>query len=282
MSETLDPPLPPATFEALRLQLMARRDSLPKRLAQVAAYAIENPDDVALSTASSLATRARVQPSTLVRFAQVFGYSGFADMQAVFRERLRDRVPSYEARLSALADSAQEKPASGLLFDGFADAAEHSIKALRSRLRPDQFSQAVDVLASAETIYLIGQRRSFAVSSYVSYLLGTLGIKHVLVSSPLRNDVEICKFANERDAALAISFTPYTLSTIDSAKIIAEHGARLVVITDSPFSPLLTHARSWFEVVETDFNGFRSLTATMTLSMTLAVAIANARRERST
>ncbi len=281
MSETDDLPSPPGSFEALRLQLMARRDTLPKRLAQVAAYAIENPDDVALSTASSLAARAHVQPSTLVRFAQVFGYSGFADLQAVFRERLRDRVPSYEARLSALADSAQEATASGLLFDGFADAAEHSIKGLRSRLRPDQFDEAVEVLAGAETIYLIGQRRSFAVSSYVSYLLGTLGIKHVLVSSPLRNDVEICKFANERDAALAISFTPYTLSTIDSAKIIAEHGARLVVITDSPFSPLLTHARSWFEVVETDFNGFRSLTATMTLSMTLAVAIANARRERS-
>jgi len=51
-----------------------------------------------------------------------------------------------------------------------------------------------------------------------------------------------------------------------------------VVITDSPFSPLVPRDGVWFEVVEADFDGFRSLSATMALAMTLTVAIADARR----
>jgi len=34
----------------------------------------------------------------------------------------------------------------------------------------------------------------------------------------------------------------------------------------------------WFEVVENDFEGFRSLAATMTLATALAVAVAERRR----
>ncbi|TAM95160.1 MAG: RpiR family transcriptional regulator, partial [Rhizobiaceae bacterium] len=59
----------PADFDQLRAMIVARRQSLPKRLAQVAAYTLENPDDVAFGTAASVALSADVQPSTLVRFA---------------------------------------------------------------------------------------------------------------------------------------------------------------------------------------------------------------------
>jgi len=52
----------------------------------------------------------------------------------------------------------------------------------------------------------------------------------------------------------------------------------LVAITDSPFSPLVFNASVWFEVVENDFEGFRSLAATMTLAAALAVAVAERRR----
>ncbi|MGN6534127.1 MAG: RpiR family transcriptional regulator, partial [Mesorhizobium sp.] len=55
----------PREFDSLRAAILARRDSLPKRIAQVAAYALDNPDDIAFGTAASIATLAGVQPSTL-------------------------------------------------------------------------------------------------------------------------------------------------------------------------------------------------------------------------
>ena len=76
---------PPRDFESLKAMLLDSRDSLPPRLIQVAAFALENPDEMALGTAASIAAQASVQPSTLIRFAKRLGYSGFSDLQDVFR-----------------------------------------------------------------------------------------------------------------------------------------------------------------------------------------------------
>ncbi len=267
----------PRSFAALRQALMDRPRKLPKRLAQVAAFTMANPDEIAFGTAASIAQRAQVQPSTLVRFAQALGYEGFSDLQSIFRERLRDRVPSYEERLRALRDHSDAAHKAGILFEGFANAAEQSIRLLRDRLRPEALDQAVSLLAPADTLYLIGQRRSFPVTAYLNYALGKLGVKNVLVGSASGNDPETLSFATASDAAIAVSFTPYASATIDFAQRIAGCGTPLVVITDSPFSPLLPPAKAWFEVVEGDFEGFRPMSATLALSMTLAVAIAERR-----
>ena len=272
----------PGTFVALREALIDRQPRLPKRLAQVAAFAMAHPDEIAFGTAASIAQRAEVQPSTLVRFAQALGYGGFSDLQSVFRERLRDRVPSYEERLRALRDHSETALKVGILFEGFATAAEQSVRVLRDRLRPEALDAAVSLLAAADTIYLIGQRRSFPVTAYLNYAFGKLGVKNVLVGSGLGNDPETLSFATPADAAIAVSFTPYASATVDFAQRIAAKGTPLVVITDSPFSPLLPPAKAWFEVIEEDFEGFRPMSATLALSMALAVGTAERRGPRTT
>ena len=89
----------PRDFEGFKTLLASRREDLPRRLQQVAAFAVDHPDEVAFGTAASIARLADVQPSTLVRFAKAIGYAGFSDLQGVFRNRLRDRWPDYEERL---------------------------------------------------------------------------------------------------------------------------------------------------------------------------------------
>ena len=93
-----------AQLDGLRDLLTVGGKKLPKRLAQVATFALANPDDIAFGTAASIAEQAHVQPSALIRFAR-HGYQGFSDLQSVFRDRLRKRVLSYEERLVALRAS---------------------------------------------------------------------------------------------------------------------------------------------------------------------------------
>lgn len=268
----------PRDFWSLRNLMVSRKDDLPKRLAQVATYAMANPDDIAFGTAASIAEKANVQPSTLVRFAKAFGYQGFSDLQDVFQDRLRDRPSSYSERLTSLRSHTGGSAKSAALFSGFCDAVERSVGSLRERVRVEQIDEAVALLAPAETIYLIGQRRSFPITSYMSYAFGKLGVKSVLVGSAQGNDPETLSFAGRKDAALAISFTPYASATVAYARQMDEQGTPLVVITDSPFSPLISKNGVWLEVVEADYEGFRSLSATMALAMTLTVAVAEARR----
>ena len=274
----LDEPVP-RDFPALRALIAARAPTLPRRLTQVASFALDNPDDIAFGTAASVAQRSGVQPSTLVRFSQALGYQGFSDLQEVFRARLRDRVPSYEERLKQLREHGGASKSS-LLLQGFADAAERSVADLRLKLAPEALDAAVEILAKAETIYLVGLRRSFPITSYMAYAMGKLGIRNLLVDGIAGLGAEQIGFISPRDAVLAISFTPYASETVNLAHAAKTRHAKVVSITDSIFSPIAPIADAWLEIVEADFEGFRSMAATMALAMTLTVAVASRRGEK--
>ncbi len=270
---------PPTSFDTLRDAILARRESFPKRLAQVARFALESPDDMALNTVAEIAAKAEVQPSTLIRFAQSLGYSGFSDLQQIFRSRLRDRWPDYAERVQSLraADTAEGGPLH--LLEGFAQTAMDSLLRLRDRADEASLTAAVDLLAGAKTVYILGQRRAFPVASYLAYAFGKLGIRFILLDNLGALLPEQAGFITEDDALIAISFTPYTPSTIETATRIGQRGVPILAITDSAFSPLAPIAKVWLEVAETDFGAFRSLAATLCLAMALAVGTAEKRAE---
>ncbi|HTV69055.1 MAG TPA: MurR/RpiR family transcriptional regulator [Rhizobiaceae bacterium] len=269
----------PRDYDSLRALVLEQRGELPKRLAQVAAYALDNPDEIAFGTAASIAASAGVQPSTLIRFAQHLGYDGFTSLQSVFRQRLRGRTLSYEERLTALRQGPHEGPESRTVLNGFVSASQKSLDAILHSMSDRLLEEAVSVLAKAETIYVLARRRSYPVASYMAYAFGKLKIRSQIIESAAGLDPEILSFATPRDAVVAVSFSPYATGTIDAARTLAEQGVPVVAITDSAFSPLAQTAKIWFEVAEADCAGFRSLSATMALAMTLTVAVAERRRD---
>lgn len=268
---------PPKDFQGLRARISGRASELPKRLTQVAAYALEHPDEIAFGTVSSIAGEAQVQPSTLVRFSQAMGYRGFSELQDVFRSRLRGRILDYDERIARLRQHALASSKPNAAFHGFCDASEKSIAALREKLDPAGLDRAVELLAGAQTIYLIGLRRSFPISSYMAYAFGKLGVRSILIDAVGGLAAEQLAFASPADAVLAISFTPYASETLALTQAAAQRRVPVVAITDSPFSPLAQTADPWLEVGEANFEGFRSMAATLTLAMTLTVAVAERR-----
>ena len=277
---SLETEAPPRDFAGLRSLLIERHQSLPKRLAQVARFAVAHPDEMAFGTAAGIAEQAAVQPSTLVRFAQTIGYQGFSDLQEIFRARLRERWPDYEERLENLSRQDPGQEGGPDLLNGFAQAGVTSLMRLRDTIDAGQLSKAAGLLAAADTVYLLGQRRAFPIAAYTAYALGKLGVKSTLVDNVGTLGQEQSAFAGPKDALVSVTFTPYTPTTIDLTKQAADRGVPLVAITDSPFSPLTELADVWFEVVEADFAAFRSLSACMCLAMALSVSIADQRRGR--
>jgi DNA-binding MurR/RpiR family transcriptional regulator len=268
----------PRDFETLRATILDRRHSLPKRIAQVAAYALDNPDDIAFGTAASIAASAGVQPSTLIRFAQLLGFDGFTAMQAVFRERLRERTSSYDERLQALRAKAEAGTGSRAILDGFVAAATTSLQDVSRSIDDAHLEKAIGLLAKAETIHIVARRRSYPVASYIAYAMGKLAIRTQIVESAAGMEAEMIDNATDRDAAIAISFSPYAPATIEQAGALSARGTPIVAITDSAFSPLAQFAAVWFEVAEADFAGFRSLSASMALAMALCIGVAEKRR----
>jgi DNA-binding MurR/RpiR family transcriptional regulator len=272
--------LPPAprSFASLRELLAERQASLPKRLAQVAKFTLDRPDEMALGTVAELAAAAGVQPSALVRFAQTLGYSGFSDLQQVLRARLRERWPDYQERLAKLKDETGQSTDSAPTLSRLVETSVLSLTRLSGSVSPAAFESAAATLAGARMIYLLGQRRTFPVSAYLSYMLGNLDLPHMLLDNVGGMADVQARSAGPQDALLAISFTPYAPATVQIATQAAERGVPIVAITDSSFSPIASIAASWLEVVESDLGAFRTLSASMAVAMSVAIATAERRQ----
>ncbi len=260
-------------YESLQMRLRESGPAMPKRLRQVAEFVLGHAEDFAFATAAEVAQAAKVQPSTLVRFAKSIGFSGFSDLQAVYRSRLRQGFPDYRRRLATL------RGAGGpiTMFDGFARAAEVSLTRARSSLNPAALEKAVALLAKADTVYLLGARRVFPIATAMFYAFSKLEVRAVLIDNPGGMAHEQVTSARASDALVVVSYAPYAAVTLETARIGKERQVPVVAITDSPFSPLAPLADVWLEIAEADFGAFRSLSATHALAMTLAVATAEAR-----
>ena len=114
----------PDTLDALYREIAARGDALPKRLRQCADYVTANPDRVAVSTVAELAQAAEVQPSAVMRFCQELGFSGFSQMQRLFREEYSRKWPDYATRLQNLRRTGEDGPA--VLLAEFVEAGRTS------------------------------------------------------------------------------------------------------------------------------------------------------------
>jgi DNA-binding MurR/RpiR family transcriptional regulator len=269
----------PQDYESLKALLLSRRDTLPKRLKQLALFALAEPEEMAFGTVAEIAEHAGVQPSTLVRFAQALGYDGFSHLQQVFRARLREGFPDYRERLKGLRDAEANGSRALALLEGFSGAAMLSLERARGAVNLEALERAITVLAEADTIYLLGARRVFPITAYLAYALGKLGVRAHLIDHIAQLGPEQISTATERDAVLAISFTPYAPSTLDYAQAAQRRGIPVVAITDSAFSPLAGAAEVWLEIAEADYGAFRSLAASFALAMTIAVGTAEKRAE---
>ncbi|GBQ11441.1 RpiR family transcriptional regulator [Swaminathania salitolerans LMG 21291] len=264
-------------FDAFHHRLRLSYAGLPRRLVQLADFVTREPDEVALGTVSSLAHQAGVQPSTVVRFARTLGFSGFSDMQAVFRDRLRLRNVTYKDRVSALHRGDGQPLEGATIFNGFFEAAMESLRALQSHLIPERLEAAIATLSAADCIYLLGLRRSMPVIRYLSYLLAKLDIRHQIIGLETGMEEESFTHAGPQDAAIVLSYTAYAPRTIELFRALEARSVPVIAMTDSAASPVIPASGLWLEVHEADFQGFRSNAASMVLVSTLAAAVAERR-----
>ncbi|GAB7194333.1 MurR/RpiR family transcriptional regulator [Dickeya oryzae] len=263
------------SLRELQEQIRARYDSLSKRLQQVARYVLDNTNSVAFDTVAVIAEQADVPPSTLIRFANAFDFSGFNEMKQLFRMNLVEETASYtdRARLfREMEDRVPERPQD--ILHEFARSNAQAMQQLAARAQPDDLEKAVDLLAQADTIYIVGLRRSFSVATYLCYALSHLESRPVLVNGlggMFRE--QLCRLS-DKDIVVSISFSPYAQETVMVSEMAANAGARQIVITDSQLSPLATLSDLCFVVKEAQVDAFRSQSATLCLVQSLMVSLA--------
>ena len=265
----MDAVAPPTSIEELQDRLFDVSETLPKRLRQCADYVAANPDRVAVSTVAEMAAAAGVKPSAFMRFCQVLGFSGFSEMQRLFRNSYAQNWPDYTTRLEKLRESGADSP-SALLAE-FIEAGRLSLENLAKTIDPRALDAAVKAISEAEMVHIVGLRRAFSVASYLAYAFEKMNVPTMLHDAVGRLDTRHA--IRERDVVIAITFAPYTAETVDLATAARRAGAKVVGITDALTSPLRQLTPLILTVSEADFGAFRSLSATLSLAMAMVVAV---------
>lgn len=266
----------PRNFEALRQAITDRFPKLSKRLQDIARFALDQPNDMAIETVAVIAKRAGVQPSALIRFANAFGYSGFSEMQRVFQSALLERVPSYGERMRQAMAMDSDRPLNGAIdiLQEFCAGNIVSLRHLGEVVPAAQLEQALDMLAGAKVIHLLGLRRSFPVAAYLAYALSRAERRTHLLTGEAGLLAEQSALMTPDDVLLTISATPYAQETVSTVEAAARRRVPIIAITDSQVSPIARLATLAFCVHDAELRGFRALTASMCLAQTLAVGLA--------
>ncbi|CBJ38498.1 putative transcription regulator protein, RpiR family, SIS domain [Ralstonia solanacearum CMR15] len=224
-----------------------------------------------------MAAQCGVQPSAVVRFAQHFGFSGFSEMQRLFRDGLVQQIApgrDYNLRLREVIESGSASLQPEQIVDAFIKGSIAGMQQLRQALDQQAFAQAVDMLADTQAIWIAGSRRSFPVAVYLDYALQHTDKRVGLFSALGSMHLGQIRSVREGDVLIAISFTPNAEETIEVAQQAKRRGARMIALTDSRMSPLAREAEVTLVVQDSTTFGFRALTATMGLAQSLFIALA--------
>ncbi|MDA3979173.1 MULTISPECIES: MurR/RpiR family transcriptional regulator [Gallibacterium] len=263
--------------EQLEYQIRERYDSLSKRLKQVAKYILDNPNSVVFDTVAVIAERAEVPPSTLIRFANVFDFSGFNEMKQVFKESLMESTADYKERAELFhkmdAENTQQNSPENILAV-FAHANATALTQLATNIDSKQLNNAVKLLDSANNIFIIGLKRSYSIACYLNYALHHLNRRSYIIDGLGGMFEEQLNLIKPGDVVVAISFAPYAKETLNILDSVAKEGVKQIAITDSQLSPLVSFSDISFVIKEAHINGFRSQCSTMNLVQSLAISLA--------
>lgn len=263
------------TVDELEAQIAAAHDALPKKLKQIARYLLDNKEQVAFQTLAIIAERADVNPSAIVRFANALGYSGFTELQKIYRNGLVTGQSDYRARVrQSLSSSGETILSSNELLARLARGASDALSDLAASVREDQLAQATTILHESSTIYIVGFRRSFGVSTYLAYALRHLGRKAILLDGLGGMLDEQVSVLDNSDSVIAISFAPYAEETQAVVEFARKNEAKIVTITDSVLSPIAANSDVALIAKEAEVIGFRTLTSSMCLSQALVMSLA--------
>ena len=260
-------------FEELKEAITHAYPTLSPQLQRISRFALEKPHELALGTVATVADANEVQPSSLIRFANALGFSGFSQMQQLFQSHLIERSAPYRERIAQMRTSGGGDSGGGSVLHRFVGEAIGELQQLEEHVDAARLVAAARLLAAAPQIHVLAQRRAFPVACYLAYALSQLELRAQLLDGLGGMLNEFTHVIRPGDALLVASFRNYTPAVIETALACRARGVSVVAITDSALSPLKPAADICFELGDDSSKPFRSLVGPLCLAQALVVSI---------
>ncbi len=226
-------------------------------------------------TASRLGAVVEVSESTVVRFANALGFEGYPEMQRALQELARTHLTA--AQRMGVADNLMDR---ATVLDKVLLGDADKIKRTLEELDRTAFERAVEQIAAARNIYIIGSRSAASLAGFLTFNFRLMfdNVCHVEVSSGSEMFEQILSIG-PRDVLIAISFPRYSSRTVRAVQYAHNSGANVVALTDSDQSPLAPFADQLL-TARSDMASFvDSLAAPLSIINAMVAAVSMARHD---
>lgn len=247
-------------------------DSLSKGQRAIASFLIDHYDKAAFMTAADIGEEVGVSESTVVRFANTIGYSGYKELRNELHELVKTKLTTVQ-RLSMTDQYSNKENALKRVMEKDIENIQKTI----SEIDYGEFEKAIELILGARNVYILGMRSSSFLAGYIGFYLKFLvENSKVIVAGP--NDVfEQLLKVDSSDVLLGISYPRYSRRTLEAIDFSKEKGCKIISITDSMDSPAAQESDITL-VASNDMLSFvDSLVAPMSLINALMVTIGMAK-----
>jgi len=264
----------PKNINELNALLQARYAKLSKKMKLIAFFIIDQPQQIALNTLAVISDDIGVFPSTLVRFAKHIGFSGFAQLQELFKVQITQSAVNYRQRITDVK-KITEGEISTSCANIFHDITSRNIiatKLLSEQIEVELIEQSVQALCVANEVIVCGMNRALPVAIYFHYMLNNLGIRCRIVDSS-SDEATLSHWFNETTVLIAITYNPYSSVTTQAVNTAKQSNSTVILLTDTALNPVANLSDYLFAIHEAEVHTFRSLSATLCLAQAICVSI---------
>ncbi len=259
----------------LLVRIDLSRKGFSKGQRRIAAYIEEHYDEAAFMTAARLGEVVGVSESTVVRFATQIGYDGYPYLQKAMQEMIRDKLNSIQ-RIEVTTGRIGDNDVVESVLNQDIDKIKRTI----DEISREDFRESVEAIINAENIYVFGVKSASHIAGFFAYYLDLIfGNVHVLDSTSKTTTYEKLFRISDRDVIIGISFPRYSNMAVDAMNFAHDRGAKVIAITDSMISPLVTNADEVLLARSDIASVVDTLVAPLSLINALLVAIVIERKE---
>jgi DNA-binding MurR/RpiR family transcriptional regulator len=208
----------------------------------IAQFVISHTAHSAFLPITRLAELTGVSAATIVRFAQLLGYSGYPDFQAAVQGLVLDQIGSnaqiddLRTRMDGVLSGEVQVDPHQLMRMVLLAQAEHLTR-LADAIGKDDFAQTVSAILEARRVYVVGLRLSSAPATALWHGLHLLRPHVMLVTGSsgfLADQIADC---GQDDLLIGFSYRRYAADTIRAMKLAKQRGAQVIAMTDQHLSP---------------------------------------------
>lgn len=240
----------------------------------IAQYILKNYDKVAFMTACKLGETVGVSESTVVRFANALGYSGYPKLQDALQELIKNKLTTVQR-----VDMIKEFNDDSAILKKIVKSDIDNIKDTLDEIDEKAFEEAANRILKAKRIYIVGMRSSFTIAQYLGFYLGIILDSVHVIRTDMGDAFEQVVKINEDDVLIAVSFPRYSTKSYQIVSYAKEKGAHIVSLTDSPFAPVASFTDNLLLVKSNMASFVDSLVPALSIANALIVSVGMKEKE---